>query len=148
MVHLLPVKMSFEWLKQGCDFGLHNYAHHTWTKIQTIAYMKSFYICKSFFDKNIIKIIDRANHWINEYPSSWTNQIGLNQYLDTPMYLLFQGICNSFMVLWFSYFSKYKVRSKFIKEFNTIMYKLKSMNCALCRIDSLYEEKRIWHQVG
>ena len=51
MVHLLPVNMLFEWLKQGCDFGLHNYAHYIWTKTQTIAYMKSLNICKAFFDK-------------------------------------------------------------------------------------------------
>ena len=122
MDHFLPVKMSFEWLKQGCVFGFHNYAHHTWTNAQTTAYMKSLNICKSYFDKNIIDIIDEADYGINEqtrnikYPSSWTNKIGLNQYLDTPMHLLFQVIYNSIMALSFSYFAKCKVRSKFMKK--------------------------------
>ena len=67
--------MSFEWIKQGYDLGFHNYAHHTWTKAQTTAYMKSLNKCISYFDKNIIDIIDEANYGINEqtrnikYPS-------------------------------------------------------------------------------
>ena len=32
VTYLLPVKMSFEWIKQGCDFGFHNYARHTWIR--------------------------------------------------------------------------------------------------------------------
>ena len=113
--------MYFEGLKQGCDFGFHHYANHPLTKAQTTSYMKSLNICKSYFDKNIIDNIDEADYGSIEqtrnikYLSSWNDKVGLNQYLDTPMHLLFQDICNCIMFLSFSYFAKCKVRSKFIK---------------------------------
>ena len=43
-----------------------------------------------------------------EYPSSWTSQVRLDQYLDVPMHLLFHGINKSMLELISEYLSKIK----------------------------------------
>ena len=60
-----------------------------------------------------------------KYPSSWNTGLELYQYLDTPMNMLFQGICNSILEMYYSYFKQYKVRTKFLDTYFTIYEEVK-----------------------
>ena len=73
-----------------------------WTKIETRVYLKSLGINDSFIKELIKKT--KASKMLNpndppnietiQYPSMWRDQFTLDQFIDTPMHLLFQGIKN------------------------------------------------------
>ena len=50
-----------------------------------------------------------------EYPSSWTSQVQLDQYLDVPMHLLFHRINKSMLELISEYLSKIKKGNYMLK---------------------------------
>ena len=149
---LLPVKLSFKWLIQGCEYCFHNFYHKCWSKQEAVVYMKTLNVQESFYKEHIIGKAEKL--WsmnINQgnlsgcikYPSSWNTGIELHQYLDTPMHLLFQGICNSILEMAHSYFTQYKVRTKFLDKSAPLMKKLKTMNCQFCRIETFYGTNKL-----
>ena len=76
--------------------------------------MKTLNVQESYYKEHIIGKVEKL--WSMKsnqgdlsgcikYPSSWNTGIELHQYLDTPMHLLFQGICNSVLEMAYSYFT-------------------------------------------
>ena len=51
---------------------------------------------------------------INEFsvPTMWTSIVQLNQYIDTPMHLIFQGVLKSVIEISFLFLTQYKKKQK------------------------------------
>ena len=75
-------------------------------------YMQSVGISDNYIRKYIFDVAEENN--VQEqnipelvknlsFPSSWTSLVTLNQYIDTPMHLLFQGIVKSVIEFSFNY---------------------------------------------
>ena len=68
------------------------------------AYMHSVGLSEKYYKPHIIDVHNSATQTVTSIienitsfyiPTMWTSTIKLNQYLDTPMHLIFQGIVKS-----------------------------------------------------
>ena len=70
------------------------------------------------------------------FPSSWTSLVTLNQYIDTPMHLLFQGIVKSVIEFSFNYLKDNNKKQIFKNDLFDYMYHIKLLQCDFCRMDT------------
>ena len=146
--YLKPMKMSFDNMIQGCKFCIFNLYHNIWDVTASIAYLKSINIQQKFFKSFIIdatikyRAMGMTISDIYEkikFPSAWTSYVTINQYIDAPMHLLFQGINNSIIEISTLFVSNSFCKRKFIEESNKLLEKVKQMQCHFCRIEPFYE---------
>ena len=85
---VLPVKLFFKWLIQGCEFCFHNFYRKIWIKQEAVVYMKTLNIQDSYSNEHIIGKVEKL--WAMnsnqddlsgciKYPSSWNNVLELHQ---------------------------------------------------------------------
>jgi len=100
---LFPIKLSYMVLKQGLQFALFNFHTHIWTKSETIVYLKLVGIPKRVLEdvsshaSSQDLFIENIAGFIKDYtyPSMWETCLNLEQFIETPMHLLFEGIVKS-----------------------------------------------------
>ena len=82
-------------------------------------------------EQNIAQLVQNLH-----FPSSWTSLVKLNQYIDTPMHLLFQGIVKSVIEFSFNYLKDNNEKQVFKNDLFDYMYHIKLLQCDFCRMDT------------
>ena len=82
-------------------------------------------------EQNIAELVQNLH-----FPSSWISLVKLNQYIDTPMHLLFQGIVKSVIEFSFNYLKDNNKKQVFKNDLFDYMYHIKLLQCDFCRMDT------------
>ena len=109
---LFPIKLSYEILKQGLQSAMFNYHTHTWTKGESKVYLKLVGIPERIIDValphtrspglSIESIVETVQSYT--YPSMWETCLDIEQFIETPMHLLFEGIVKSLIEIQMDFF--------------------------------------------
>ena len=109
---LFPIKLSYIVLKQGLQFALFNYHSNTWTKAEKKVYLKLVGIPERFLDEvsshassHNLSIENIGSYFKDlTYPSMWETCLDLEQFIETPMHLLFEGTVKSLIEIQMDFF--------------------------------------------
>lgn len=147
--YLYPLELSYELLSQGLRYALFNYLSGVWKKRQTVVYLKIL----GMKDNSINQMMETS--FINmqstqkvmdailqtNFPPMWSSVLTLDQFIETPMHHLFEGIvkaCIDILILYMKYHKKW---SKFARLMNEILIDVSSMNLDFCAADSFSNEE-------
>ena len=141
---LYPVKLEYNWLKQGCRFSFHNIFHGVWSRHNAYSYHQSIGINKKLSEKIITQALELKEKNPNhpnpsntlQFPPYWSMNIKLYQCIDTPMHLLFQGIIKSVIEISIVLLKKHSKNTMFAQNVHSIMNKIKSVHCEFCRVET------------
>ena len=140
-----PKEQNYDWLKQGCRFCFHNVFHKVWNKSISDEYMQSLGLSKNFNREYVVnkaqQLFEQNPEHLNpsatmEFPPMWNGSSDLDQHIDTPMHLLFQGVVKSvieFTFEWIKLHNKLKPYGLFV---DPIIINIKQLQCDFCRVET------------
>ena len=124
---LAPIQQTFDLLITASKFCAFNYWHKMWTKQNVKVYMQSVGIAELYYKPHIYNArptLPNDHQYDNIVcdalflPTNWTSMIKLDQYIDTPMHLLFQGVVKSVIGFSFSLLASHNKKTEFKKMFS------------------------------
>ena len=139
-----PICVTYEHLISATNFAFWNYLHSVWTKTQTQIYFRLVGICTSYFT-SILELAEQHKKYLPlsknilntiPYPAMWTSMLRLEQSIDTPMHLLFQGITKAIIEESKEFLKFHKVWSSFGRQSNLIMDEISRVNINFCKVES------------
>ena len=140
---LSPVQVNYTHLVKASRFAFWNYIHGTWNKGAIRSYLRLVSINGETIE-NIIKFADcnKVNLPIQHtflssipLPCMWRSTFRLEQCIDTPMHLLFQGIVKTIIIETQTFLKYSSSWTKFGKEANQTMDDLFSLRCDFCKME-------------
>lgn len=148
--YLLPIKIEYDWLKQGVKFFFHNFYNGIWSENSSTVYLKSLGINARYIRYLLSTITKLKNDGIThmdfdkeiEFPSLWNMNITIDQCIDTPMHLLFQGVTKSLIEFSFEYLKRLRVSNNFKTFIRQDMKKIKLLQISFCRIELFSMESK------
>ena len=156
VAHLKPLILTFDNLKASAQFIFYNVYKRTFNIAHAKAYGKSVGLSLECVQTIIINQAKTLRtHHPNmtreqvlrsfQYPAIWNAPMALNQFIDAPMHLIFQGIIKSVIEMisdWLtplsSSLSYYK---SFCKIINPLMVKISNMNLTWCALNTFNVSK-------
>ena len=141
---LPPVRVTYDFLKSATKFAFWNYLHSAWNKSQTQTYFRLVGISTSYFD-TIIENADQSKKYLPvsknildsiRFPAMWTSLFRLEQSIDTPMHLLFQGITKAIIEESKEFLKFHKSWTAFGRQCNEIMDDVNSVHIDFCKVES------------
>ena len=156
VAHLKPLILTFENLKTSAQFIFYNVYKRTFNMTQAKIYGKSVGLSLECVQT---MIINQAKHLRTndphmscedvlrsfQYPAIWNAPMALNQFIDAPMYLIFQGIIKSVIEMisdWLSPLSPSQSYYKaFCKIINPMMESICNMNLKWCALNTFNVSK-------
>ena len=141
---LKPIQLTYSILKSSLRFAVYNYYHQDWNKEQTKTYLQLVGVSTSCaesaiaYAKSCRACSDPISNLLENLPipTMWkSTNIRLEQFIDTPMHQLFQGIVNSIIVLTMDFFKANLSRPSFGKFANKILNQIKKLNCSFCKAE-------------
>lgn len=140
---LFPMKLSYDSLKKGLQFAMFNYLTHTWTKGESKVYLKLVGIPDRVIDdalphtrsqdmsiENIVEVINNYT-----YPPMWEANYTLEQFIETPMHLLFEGIAKSLIEVQMDFFKMQKKWSQYGEYANTLLDDISQLKLGYCKVE-------------
>ena len=156
IAHLRPLILTFDNLKVGAQFIFYNVYKSTFNLAQAKAYAKSIGLSAECVQNVIINQAKqlRKNHphlsrdealRTFQYPAIWNAPFALNQFIDAPMHLIFQGIIKSIIEMISDWLSPLSTSKSYYKEFckiiSPMMTKISNMNLRWCALNSFNVSK-------
>ena len=97
---LYPIKLSYNILTQGLEFAIFNFYKNVWSKKETMEYLKLLGVGTRISTYAINYANTKTTEYNDSeslfetfvYPSMWKSNINLEDFLETPMHHLFEGI--------------------------------------------------------
>ena len=145
-----PVEMTYDWIKQGCRFCFCNVFYKEWNIQSAMAYMSSIGVNHEFARKQVIDVANQCR--VNEidenklydylkFPPMWNGPFTMDQNIDTPMHLLFQGIIKSVFEITFEWLKLHGKKTAFCKFIDATLQSVKDLQCSFCRTELLQTGK-------
>ena len=141
----IPVKLSYKILSSSLKYGIYHYIKKTWSKKETIVYLKMLCVKEA----RILKSMNAANEMHKntnditqiiqelEMPPMWGSSMTLDQFVDTPMHQLFEGLVKSSLEILIQFFKFHKKWSKFAKLINEMIEDVASLRLGFCKCEPL-----------
>ena len=140
-----PVELSYQLLCSSLKYGMYHYIKKTWSKKETIVYLKMLCIkadriVKSMHEvettynttNNVIQTIQELN-----MPPMWSSTMMLDQFLDTPMHQLFEGLVKSSLEILSQFMKFHKKWTKFAKLINEMVEDVATLRLGFCKCEPL-----------
>lgn len=142
---MLPLKLDYSLLGNGLKYALYQYSVGSWKKKETLSYLKLMCIKESTVLQyiNKIDIIKQQGkdftNMINDMdmPPMWNGLLSLDQFIETPMHLLFEGLVKSSIEILILYMKFHKKWTKFSKLCNELLEDIETLHLSYCMTDGL-----------
>ena len=156
VAHLRPLILTFENLKTSAQFIFYNVYKRTFNIAHAKTYGKSVGLsldCVQTIIINQAKNLRTNNPHMSredvlrsfQYPAIWNAPLALNQFIDAPMHLIFQGIIKSVIEMISDWLSPLSPSQSYYKAFcqiiNPMMIKISNMNLKWCALNTLNVSK-------
>lgn len=156
VAHLKPLILTFDNLKASAQFIFYNIYRRTFNIAHAKAYGKSVGLSLDCVQSIII---NQATHLRTtnpnlpcehvlrsfQYPAIWNAPIALNQFIDAPMHLIFQGIIKSIIEMISNWLTPLSPSQSYYKELckiiNPMMVKISNMNLTWCALNTFNVSK-------
>ena len=153
---LHPIILSFDNMKASTNFILYNVYKKTFNLNEANTYGRSVGLSGKFISRTIIPQAaalreENSDYTCDEvinkfqYPHLWNGPIQLNQYIDAPMHLIFQGIIKSLIEMINEWLSALSTGESYYKKFCNIihpmMMSISNMNLTWCFLNSFNTSK-------
>ena len=147
--YLYPIRITYDTLSHGLRYALFNYLKQTWRKKETVVYLKLLgmkdstindMIEKALLNQKKTKTVEEAIFQTN-MPPMWTTILTLDQFIETPMHHLFEGLVKSSIEILMLYMKFHKKWSAFARLTNDILNDVSSLNLNYCSTDSFNNEE-------
>ena len=140
---LRPVVISYSFLILAVRFTVFNYYHHNWKKIEAQTYLRLVGVSSAYMDHILSYTQNARKEDVSEHdlmnniyiPSMWNSSLRLEQFVETPMHQLFQGIVKSSIVLVTDFFKCNSKWTAFGKYANPILKQIFALHCDFCRTE-------------
>ena len=141
---LRPVKQSYEWLKQGVRFCFYNVFRGSWLIGVAECCCQSIDITHHYGRLQAIDVAlalkassPNATNWEEhiKFPPLWNSGLRLDQFLDTPMHQLFQGVVKTVIEMtgdWLVIGLQHSKCGSMVTEF---MHDVKRLHCGYCKLE-------------
>ena len=155
--HLYPMVLTFDNLKAGANVIFLNVYKKTFNVKNANTYGRSVGIASDFLNNSVIAKAqslreENPNYSQNElltkltFPKLWSCPIKLNQYIDAPMHLIFQGIIKSLIEMISEWLTALSTKNEsYYKNFCTIIHPLmlsiSNMNITWCALNTFNSTK-------
>ena len=145
---LSPVKISYPYLIAGMKAACYNLHIKQWRVIETRIYLKLLGVSTALTDILIKHATEQIHQTITTeevcdqlpLPHLWTdNLLDIDQFLETPMHHLFEGIVKSLMEVTMEYLKFYKNWTQFCDNINLILEEIESLKCDFCRVEPFWQ---------
>ena len=139
---LFPIKLSYNVLTCGVKAACFNLNSKQWKVSETRTYLKTLGVSSSLTDDVVKHALtsspESSDPYVNmkllSLPSIWTNGLfQMEQYLETPMHHLFEGIIKSLVDITMDFLKFHKQWSKFCEIVNPLLIDIESLKLDYCR---------------
>jgi len=146
-----PVSLSYPYLVAGMRAACYNLHSKQWKVIETRSYLKLLGVSTSLTDSLIQYTTKQICTTMSTedvceqlpLPQLWTdNLFEIDQFLETPMHHLFEGIIKSLIEISMEYLKFYKHWSQFCETVNPILDEIESLKCDFCRVESFWQSNK------
>ena len=132
----IPIKLTYGILINAIRYAVYFYLQKSWTKKETIVYLKLMCVKES----TIINTLKMAEETYKQngntvikllhisLPQMWIGSLNLDQFIDTPMHQLFEGLVKSSLEILSQYLKYHKKWAKFGKMMNELIDDVASLN--------------------
>ena len=142
--YLYPLELTYETLTEGLKYALFNHLSENWNKRETVVYLKLLGIKDSTIQDMIdesLKNLGLTNDIVEaisktEFPPMWSTVISLDQFVETPMHHLFEGLVKTAIELLTLFLKYHKKWTKFGRLINEIMSDVSSLHIGYCVVDT------------
>ena len=146
------IKLNYNLLKDATKFGLYNYMIKKWSKKECISFLKLLCIKESRISY-LIQGLPTSNmsnaetaHEISKvkFPAMWDSILTLDQFIETPMHHLFEGIVKSCIEVLIQFLKYHKKWSKFSEIANLLLENIFLLRLDFCKCETLSSETSGW----
>ena len=140
---LYPIKLSYSILTQGLEFAIFNYYKKVWSKKETVEYLKLLGVGTRISTYAINYANSKTTEYNNSeslfetfvYPSMWKSNIHLDNFLETPMHHLFEGIVKTIIDVQMIFFKSHNKWNSYGTFGNTILADINQLKIGFCRAE-------------
>ena len=154
---LKPMKMTYEILIDGTKAAAFNLFTNHWKKTETRCYLKTLGVSSNIID-DIFKNVSECNRNNQSYksfidkldlPYTWNDESSvLDQFIETPMHHLFEGIVKSLIEVTMDYLKFYKCWRKYCERINPILEDINSLKLEFCNAETFWHSKTDFKATG
>ena len=145
---LCSMELTYNKLTKAMKYAMYNHLQNDWSKQETIAYLKLICIKEDQIQESISfakqKLLTNTDieTIINDMPIPpvWNSCVMLDQFIDTPMHLLFEGIVKSVIDLITQFMKFHKKWNKFAKITNQYLEHVHYMRLEYCKCEMFTNE--------
>ena len=138
------IRLNHEFLTKGLPYTLYQYITDKWTKSETVVFFKLMCMKEAFIHKSIdivqtsIQVSGDVVTAVNMTPTppKWSSITTLDQFIDTPMHQLFEGITKSCIELIIQFFKHHRKWTKFATLTNKLLEVVKSLRLGFCKCET------------
>lgn len=159
---LRPIKLTYKSLSDGVNAACFNLSTKIWKISETRSYLKMLGVSTAITDKIIIHCSNNSNKTNDiqnnnmtsnvcaiPLPQTWCdNLFQLDQFIETPMHHLFEGIIKSLLETTIEYLKHYKCWSKYCEQVNPVLDDINYLKCNFCRIERFWNSKTDFKPTG
>jgi len=138
-----PMKLNYDVLTKGLEFGVFNYHRKYWSKSEASEYLRLLGIGS----QTTKYALDYASAYPSQaetaetlfqnfkYPSLWKSGLSLDIFVETPMHHLFEGIVKSIIEIQMEFFKLHNKWSTFGSISNNILADISHLKISYCRAE-------------
>jgi len=154
---LRPIKLSYNILVNGVKAACYNLHTKQWKIVETRTYLKTLGISSSLTEKVIAHAVNNNQNYIdaNEcvdtvlLPKIWNDKtFSIDQFLETPMHHLFEGIIKSLIEVTMDFLKFNKMWSKYCEIINPILSIIETLKLDFCRVQSFWGSSTDYKPTG
>ena len=146
---LQPAKLSYENLVKGLDFAMFNLHTQIWTKQQTVVYLKLLGVCSRTIRNSMEYVLNKKQEYENiddlmhdfTYPPMWKSCIQIEEFIETPMHHLFEGVVKAVIELQMEFFKQHNKWSHYGSIANPILGDVNQLKCSYNRCEAFTSGK-------
>jgi len=138
-----PLKLTYDILLKGLEFAVFNYHTKCWSKSEASEYLRLLGIGSQTtnYALNYAATYPSKTQNVQElfkdfkYPSLWKSGLQLDNFVETPMHHLFEGIIKSIIEIQMEFFKLYNKWSTFGSYSNNILADINQLKISYCRAE-------------
>ena len=140
---LRPLRLTYDILIKGLEIAIFNYHTKTWNKVEATEYLRLIGVSShtTNYALNYAATYPKKTENIDslmanfKYPSLWKSNIKLDNFIETPMHHIFEGIVKSIIELLMDFFKLHNKWSTFGSYSNSILADINQLKISYCRAE-------------
>ena len=154
---LRPIQLTYEILTSGTQAACFNLITKQWKVSETRSYLKNLGVSSSFINTVIEHVAQKCDPNIAPIlvmqslplPHVWIDGLfELDQFIETPMHHLFEGIIKSLLEITMDFLKHNKQWKKYCGMINPILEEISSIKLDFCHVEGFWQSQTDYRPTG